>query len=90
MVSLSEAGHGLTVKSESSLNRVAARERLDQVVKVVERLPRKQKMAFVLRAGEGLAFKEIGTILGCTQNSAIVNYHLAIKQIREQAGEVLK
>lgn len=90
MVSLSEAPQSLACTSASSLSRVSARERLGRVVEIVEQLPHKQKMVFVLRIGENLRFKEIGTILGCSQNSAIVNYHLAVKKIREQAGEALR
>ncbi len=90
MVSLSEAPQSLAATSASSLSRVSARERLGRVVEIVEQLPHKQKTAFVLRIGENLRFKEIGAILGCSQNAAIVNYHLAVKKIREQAGEALK
>ena len=90
MVSLSEAPQSLAATSASSLSKVSARERLGRVVEIVEQLPHKQKMAFVLRIGENLPFREIGTILGCSQNSAIVNYHLAVKKVREQAGEALK
>ena len=90
MVSLSEAPQSLAATSASSLSKASARERLGRVVEIAERLPYKQKMVFVLRIGENLPFREIGTILGCSQNSAIVNYHLAVKKIREQAGEALK
>lgn len=89
-VSLGEIAQGLPATSASALAKVSARERLSRVVEIVEQLPQRQKIVFSLRVGENLSFKEIGTILGCSENAAVVNYHLAVKKIREQAGEVLK
>jgi RNA polymerase sigma factor (sigma-70 family) len=89
MVPLSEAPEILVSSAASSLSKASAKERLERVIEIVECLPRKQRMVFLLRAGEELPFKEIGMILGCSQNAAVVNYHLAVKKIREQAGEVL-
>lgn len=36
-----------------------------------------------LRVFEGLSFKEIGEIIGCSEGSARVNYHHGIQKLRE-------
>lgn len=46
-------------------------------------LPEKQRGAVTLRVYEGLSFKEIGEIIGCSEGSARVNYHHGIQRLRE-------
>jgi RNA polymerase sigma-70 factor (ECF subfamily) len=46
-------------------------------------LPEKQRGAVALRVFEGLSFKEIGEIIGCSEGSARVNYHHGIQKLRE-------
>ncbi|MGD8866940.1 MAG: RNA polymerase sigma factor [Gemmatimonadales bacterium] len=46
-------------------------------------LPEKQRGAVTLRIYEGLSFKEIGEIIGCSEGSARVNYHHGIQRLRE-------
>lgn len=46
-------------------------------------LPEKQRGAVTLRIHEGLSFKEIGEIIGCSEGSARVNYHHGIQKLRE-------
>jgi RNA polymerase sigma-70 factor (ECF subfamily) len=46
-------------------------------------LPEKQRGAVTLRIYEGLSFKEIGEIIGCSEGSARVNYHYGIQKLRE-------
>ena len=46
-------------------------------------LPEKQRGAVSLRIYEGLSFKEIGEIIGCSEGSARVNYHHGIQKLRE-------
>lgn len=46
-------------------------------------LPEKQRGAVTLRIYEGLSFREIGEILGCSEGSARVNYHHGIQKLRE-------
>jgi RNA polymerase sigma-70 factor (ECF subfamily) len=45
--------------------------------------PEKQRGAVTLRVFEGLSFKEIGEIIGCSEGSARVNYHHGIQKLRE-------
>lgn len=46
-------------------------------------LPEKQRGAVTLRIYEGLSFKEIGEVIGCSEGSARVNYHHGIQKLRE-------
>lgn len=46
-------------------------------------LPEKQRGAVTLRIYEGLSFKEIGEIIGCSEGAARVNYHHGIQKLRE-------
>ncbi len=46
-------------------------------------LPEKQRGAVSLRIYEGLSFKEIGEVIGCSEGSARVNYHHGIQKLRE-------
>lgn len=45
--------------------------------------PEKQRGAVTLRIYEGLSFREIGEIIGCSEGSARVNYHHGIQKLRE-------
>ncbi len=46
-------------------------------------LPEKQRGAVTLRIYEGLSFKDIGEIIGCSEGAARVNYHHGIQKLRE-------
>lgn len=46
-------------------------------------LPEKQRGAVTLRIYEGLSFREIGEIIGCSEVAARVNYHHGIQKLRE-------
>jgi len=46
-------------------------------------LPEKQRGAVTLRVYEGLSFREIGEIIGCSEVAARVNYHHGIQKLRE-------
>ena len=49
----------------------------------IMQLPPKQRMTLTLRLHEELSFKEIAEAMGCSANTAKVNYHHAIKRLRE-------
>ena len=57
--------------------------------KALNRLSSKQRMVIILRAYQGLAFKDIGRLMDSTENAAKVNYSHALKNLRktlEQMG----
>jgi RNA polymerase sigma-70 factor (ECF subfamily) len=61
----------------------AALDEAGRASQMLERLPRKQRLAVVLRATQGLSYQEVAAILECSEGAARVNYHLGIKRLRE-------
>lgn len=56
---------------------------LEEVEAQIPKLPERQAAAFVLRAFQGLAHREIATILGIAEGSAKSHYSLACRRLRE-------
>ncbi len=54
---------------------------------IVQNLPQKQKTVLTLRVFQELRFKQIAAILDMTENNAKVNYHHAVKKLKETIGE---
>lgn len=48
----------------------------------VARLAPKQRLVLELRVYEELSFREVAEVAGCTENTAKVNFHHAIKRLR--------
>jgi RNA polymerase sigma-70 factor (ECF subfamily) len=46
-------------------------------------LPPKQRMVLELRVFDDLSFKEVAELADCTENTAKVNFHYAVKRLRE-------
>jgi RNA polymerase sigma-70 factor (ECF subfamily) len=53
----------------------------------VAALPDRQRSVLGLRIWGDLSFREIGAMLGISENSAKVSYHHAIRRLREWLGE---
>lgn len=54
--------------------------------KAIAKLSRKQKMVLILHVFQGLPFKEVAGVMEMTENSAKVNYHYAIKNLKSIFG----
>jgi RNA polymerase sigma-70 factor (ECF subfamily) len=52
----------------------------------IARLPPKQKLVLELRVFDDLSFKEVAELADCTENTAKVNFHHAVKRLREILG----
>jgi RNA polymerase sigma-70 factor (ECF subfamily) len=52
------------------------------IADALERLPKRQRMSFILRHYEGHTFAEIGEIMGITTGAAKANHHQAIRKLR--------
>jgi RNA polymerase sigma-70 factor, ECF subfamily len=46
-------------------------------------LPPKQKLVLELRVFDDLSFKEVAELAECTENTAKVNFHYAVKKLRD-------
>ncbi|MGW8267323.1 MAG: RNA polymerase sigma factor [Longimicrobiales bacterium] len=65
---------------EDSLERDQEAER---VKALLAHLPEKQRQAVTLRIFEGLSFKEVGVVIGSSEGAARVNYHHAVRKLKE-------
>jgi RNA polymerase sigma-70 factor (ECF subfamily) len=55
-----------------------------RLLAALERLPPKQRLVVELRVFEDLSFKEVAEVAECSENSAKVSFHHAVKQLREE------
>ncbi len=60
---------------------------LQRLRAAVEKLPPKQRLCVELRSFEDLSFREVAEIVGCSEDAAKVNFHHALKRLRELMGE---
>jgi RNA polymerase sigma-70 factor (ECF subfamily) len=51
---------------------------------VIAELPEKQRLAVTLRLQQELSYREIAEVIGSTEGTVRVNYHLGIKRVRER------
>ncbi len=52
----------------------------------IDTLPPKQKMVLELRVFDDLSFKEVAELADCSENTAKVNFHYAVKKLRDILG----
>ena len=52
----------------------------------IAQLPPKQKLVLELRVFDELSFKEVAELADCTENTAKVNFHYAVKKLRDILG----
>jgi RNA polymerase sigma-70 factor (ECF subfamily) len=70
---------------ESSVeDMVRMRLDLEAVAAAVNRLPERQKAAFLMRKYQSLSYDEIAASLGCSRDSARANVYQALRSLRDQ------
>lgn len=77
------AADGVASPQRDAEETVIARMEGERVAKALEKLPEKQRIAVTLRTYQGLSYREIGQVAGCSEGSARVNYHLGVKRLRK-------
>lgn len=70
------------VESAEVFDNMDSVEVQDELTDAIRRLPEKQQTTVMLRAGEGLPYKEIAKILGCSVGTVKANYFHAVKNLR--------
>jgi len=55
----------------------------ERALALLSKLPARQREVVTLRATQGLDYREIGRIVGCSETAARVNYHHGMKRLRE-------
>ncbi len=82
-VALSLDAIELEDNNPSPLERLEYREKLEGFMQAIGRLPFKQQTVAILRAQQGLDFKEIARIMKCTMGGARAHYFQALKKLRK-------
>ena len=93
VVSLDAGEDGATMSVPARIRgpreELSAREIQDAIGRAVELLPREQKLAFVLREYEGLAYAEIAEVSGCSEGTIKSRIHRAKEALRFRLRRLL-
>jgi RNA polymerase sigma-70 factor, ECF subfamily len=73
--------------SRPAVDQLVSHEDSVRLREAVARLPHKQRLTLELRVYEDLSFREVADILGTSEGAAKVNYHYAVKRLKEWLGE---
>ncbi len=68
-------------------SRLAAGEDRGKLRAALAALPPKQRLVIELRVFEDLSFKEVADVAECSENAAKVNFHHAVKRLREEMSK---
>jgi RNA polymerase sigma-70 factor (ECF subfamily) len=71
------------VDDYSVLEEIIDRENKRRLQQAVDRLPRKQRLTVVFRVYQGLSYKEIAHILGCSIDTVKANFYHAINGLKD-------
>jgi len=77
---------GLTDKE---IENIDSKDKLAKVIELLKDLTSEQRDIVVMRVWDGLSYREIGEILGKSEDSCKVMFSRTIKKIREHQGLVL-
>ena len=78
-----EIDDAIPSKEISPLAQSMAKEEKKLMLKMVDRLKPKQKATLLLRVFQDLSFREVAQAMNCSQNTAKVNFHYALSNLRQ-------
>lgn len=78
------------VEEAVGAERLEREEVLEKLRAAVATLPPKQRATVEMRVYQALPFKEIAAALDTTENASKVNFHLAVKSLRNRLGDVVR
>ncbi len=67
--------------------KISAGQEAARLREAVAMLPPKQRAVLELRVFDDLSFKEVAELADCTENTAKVNFHYAVKRLRDILNE---
>ena len=76
-----------TPAAQAAIDPLVVDERQKQLRAAVASLPPQQRLVVELRVYEELPFAEVAEVAGCSEESARVNYHYALKRLRQRMNE---
>jgi RNA polymerase sigma-70 factor (ECF subfamily) len=82
----SEIAEDSLSEGASAPTRVASTQDGQRLRAAIAQLPPKQKLVLELRIYDELSFKEVADLADCTENTAKVNFHHAVKKLRDILG----
>ncbi|MGQ9701844.1 MAG: RNA polymerase sigma factor [bacterium] len=77
----------IDVPKDDPVDRYKKKQLRDTIYNAIAKLPEVQKSVFTLRALEDLPYQEISAILNKPVNTVKVNYHLAVKNLKNYLKE---
>ena len=83
----SEIAEDALVEQPVAPQRIAAGQDTAWLRAAIEQLPPKQKLVLELRVFDDLSFREVAELAECSENTAKVNFHYAVKKLRDILGE---
>lgn len=82
-----EIGDDRLTRSATGPQQIIADEEHARLRAAIAELPPKQRMVLELRVFEDLSFREVAEMADCTENAAKVNFHYAVKRLKEILGD---
>jgi RNA polymerase sigma-70 factor (ECF subfamily) len=65
---------------------ISASDERASLRRAIAQLPPKQKLVLELRVFDDLSFREVAELADCSENTAKVNFHYAVKRLRDILG----
>ena len=81
-----EVAEDALTEEPAGITNLAGGEEGARLRAAIEQLPPKQKLVLELRVFDDLPFKEVAELADCSENTAKVNFHYAVKRLREILG----
>jgi RNA polymerase sigma-70 factor, ECF subfamily len=82
----SDIAEDALMEAAAAPGRIASAQDGKRLRAAIEQLPPKQKLVLELRVFDDLSFKEVAELAECTENTAKVSFHYAVKKLREILG----
>lgn len=79
----------IEIEMTNPQSELEAREVQTRLWRAINALPAKQKTVLILRDVEGYSVAETAQMISCSQNSVLVNLHLARKNVKEKMRQWL-
>lgn len=83
-----EMGKEFSDSAANPFETLVEAEKKEQLDRVIQTLPDRQRTVFVLRMSEGLAYEEIADILGVSEGSLKASFFHAVKKVTKALEEI--